>query len=400
MVKPKVLLLGASLESDNKGVNALGIGAITLLINNYKEATISLLCVGNQPHNTKTIKVGNKTHEVKVYYFSKTKFLTSFIDALIYRLLPKSSTLRSDISKVLASSDIIFDINEGDSFSDIYGLKRIIRHFTDSKLALTWSKPLVFLPQTIGPFNTTIGKYLGKHIIRRLTKVYVRDEKAFPFLKKLKINKELSIDMAVYMEPKGTQIQVKPNTVGININGLMFLNRYKTMSGKYDSYPAFLVTVISLLIQKGYEVLLIPHTYNKDKPNSEDDLEAIKKFMAANPSFSKKVSFVEGQYNAQELKGIISQTAFFMGSRMHSCIAALSMSIPTIGLSYSYKFEGTFKMFDQKERVISLSDINKQDIQIIINQIFTALSAKEKISKELKKINQREMLKITIGEND
>jgi len=34
---------------------------------------------------------------------------------------------------------------------------------------------------------------------------------------------------------------------------------------------------------------------------------------------------------------------FFIGSRMHSCIAALSQGIPAVGIAYSGKFHGVFE---------------------------------------------------------
>src|SRR6056300_1048475 len=166
----KILLIGASLHSDNRGVNALGLGAITLLSNNYPNASISLLCVGEFRELTERVVIGNKTKEVSVHYFSKENVIKSFFEAYAYRLLSKKRTPRLAISALISSSDIVFDINEGDSFSDIYGLKRIVRHFTDSRLILSWKKPLIFLPQTLGPFNTLLGKVLARHIICRLEK--------------------------------------------------------------------------------------------------------------------------------------------------------------------------------------------------------------------------------------
>lgn len=396
----KILLIGASLHSDNRGVNALGLGAITLLSNNYPDASISLLCVGEFRELTERVVIGNKTKEVSVHYFSKENVIKSFFEAYAYRLLSKKRTPRLAISALISSSDIVFDINEGDSFSDIYGLKRIVRHFTDSRLILSWKKPLIFLPQTLGPFNTLLGKVLARHIICRLEKLYVRDRKAFPFLDKMSAKKELSIDMAVYMTSEKVDLKVKPNSVGININGLMYLNRYKSLGGKYAAYPEFLSGLVKKVISEGYEVILIPHTYNASQPNTEDDLMAINKFLSSDPSFLNKVSYVDGQYNAQQLKWIISQTVFFLGSRMHSCIAALSTSTPTIGLSYSYKFEGTFKMFGQQDNVISLNDLKKETIPTLIEEISVTLSNSKSIAKSLEKANQREMLTIKTTEDD
>lgn len=387
-----ILLLGASLESDNKGVNALGVGAITLLNNNYKNAKISLLCVGEQTTHEKELTISGEIVKVKLCYFTKHEILKSLKEAYLYKYFGVTSKL--EVSELIQSSDIVFDINEGDSFSDIYGSRRIIRHFTDSKLILSWKKTLVFLPQTLGPFDTVIGKFLGAHILKRLHKLYVRDIKAFDFLDKIGVKKELSIDMAVYINPEEIPVEVKPNTVGINVSGLMYLNRYKSLDGKYNNYPVFLKQLVERILKDGYEVMLIPHTYNSISPNVEDDLEGIRKFVNDNPEIANKISFIDQDYSAQELKYVISKTVFFMGSRMHSCIAALSTSVPTIGLSYSYKFEGTFKMFKQQELVFDVNHLKEDNLDELINKILVAISLKKEIKSVLLKENMREQLSL------
>jgi colanic acid/amylovoran biosynthesis protein len=57
-------------------------------------------------------------------------------------------------------------------------------------------------------------------------------------------------------------------------------------------------------------------------------------------------------YDQHEIKAVIGRCDFFIGSRMHSCIAALSQGIPTIGVAYSKKFEGVFDSIGMRNWVI------------------------------------------------
>ena len=70
---------------------------------------------------------------------------------------------------------------------------------------------------------------------------------------------------------------------------------------------------------------------------------------------------IEGFYDQSELKGIISLCDFFIGSRMHSCIAALSQGIPTVGIAYSKKFIGVFESAGVGEFVIDARLCDKRD---------------------------------------
>jgi len=51
----------------------------------------------------------------------------------------------------------------------------------------------------------------------------------------------------------------------------------------------------------------------------------------------------EGPYDQSEIKYIIGLCDFFIGSRMHACIAALSQCVPTVGIAYSRKFRGVME---------------------------------------------------------
>lgn len=53
----------------------------------------------------------------------------------------------------LAQCDLVLDIGEGDSFTDIYGLRRFRYHIASKLVALHSGKPLILSPQTIGPFK-------------------------------------------------------------------------------------------------------------------------------------------------------------------------------------------------------------------------------------------------------
>src|SRR5688572_16943481 len=100
----KIILLGASLESDNRGVNALGIGAITIIKNSYPDSEISLLLVGSKRYTRKKIFIEGKELPVDLYYFPKYDYLKSIFESIlnkVFRIPPKM-----DISKLITKSNL------------------------------------------------------------------------------------------------------------------------------------------------------------------------------------------------------------------------------------------------------------------------------------------------------
>jgi colanic acid/amylovoran biosynthesis protein len=69
-------------------------------------------------------------------------------------------------------------------------------------------------------------------------------------------------------------------------------------------------------------------------------------------SYKDRIHIVSNEYDQSEIKAIIGGCDFFVGSRMHACIAALSQEIPTVGVAYSKKFAGVFESAGMEDEVV------------------------------------------------
>jgi len=383
-ISPYILLLGVSIESDNRGVTGLALGAMKVLLSSFGTSNFAIFQISSEERiNKQDLFIDGNHIRVKTYYFSKRSVLRCILEFYIFKFFKKQPV--SELSKLILNSWKVFDTNEGDSFSDIYGYKRIIRHFLDSFMVLLSGKDLTFLPQTIGPFNTFIGKTLAKYILKRLKTIYLRDTYGETILRRLKVPYDVTTDMAVYLSGQKVDYDIPPETVGININGLLYYQSYGEIVGNFNNYKILILKLIDAIIDKGFNVLLIPHTYNTLTPSNEDDLIAIKEIVKEKEN--NQLKYVNNDYNAAELKFLISQLAFFIGSRMHSCIASLSTSVPAVGLGYSIKFKGTFKVFNQEGSVININKIDAHKVDSVIAKILEKIKDKGQSREELFRIN-------------
>jgi polysaccharide pyruvyl transferase WcaK-like protein len=175
---------------------------------------------------------------------------------------------------------------------------------------------------------------------------------------------QLSPDVAFSLEVvRPAELQVEPpltgsmpaGVIGLNVNGLMYNGGYsrKNMFGLTLQYAEFLTSLITaLLAEHSGELWLIPHTFAA-VGNVESDPDASTRVRESlPPALQERVRIVTKEYDAHELKGIIGQCDFFIGSRMHSCIAALSQGVPCVGVAYSMKFAGVFESVGMEEWVV------------------------------------------------
>ena len=382
---PNIVMLGTTMVNNNRGCEALALGALTKLCEIYDCDTFTVIS-GNTPakrEETELIINGKKVRVITKFVDRYTFYWALFV-VIFYKLFHITN---NDLIRIISKADIVFDINHGDGFTDNYGMPRLIRAFFETVLTSIMKKPLIFLPQTIGPFNTLWGKLMAIIILKGCSKVFVRDNMANDFLHSIGINPIEAYDLSVYMKPEKVDFEVLPNTIGINISGLLHFKTDVTDTAPFEMYDSFIEKLLSSLIEEGYKVLLVPHTYNNTNPDRADDLKACQYF--AKKLNSSKIRVVDKDYSAPQLKYIISQCDFFMGSRMHSNFAALSTSTPVIGLSYSYKFEGGFERFGIKDCVINLKNIKSYDIQSIINKILSLIDEKSRIKDILLDINSK-----------
>jgi polysaccharide pyruvyl transferase WcaK-like protein len=85
--------------------------------------------------------------------------------------------------------DIVADITGGDSFSDIYGMRRFLIGFLRKWLVLLFNKDLVMLPQTYGPFKRSLTRVMARYILKRTKLIYSRDRAGVEYLNSLLNNR-------------------------------------------------------------------------------------------------------------------------------------------------------------------------------------------------------------------
>lgn len=245
----------------------------------------------------------------------------------------------------MASCDLILDFTGGDSFSDIYGLKRLWRKLLHKQMVLLSGTPLVLAPQTYGPLRHRIARPWFVHVINRAARVFTRDDLSQDFLHGLGIDKAtIATDVAVALPWDRGRFQL-PDTervrIGINISGLLWNGGY-TGNNQFNlkaDYRRYCNALVESLLQDGHEVHLIPHVLTRDWESSrEDDFGVSVELRSAYPECVMAPRFK----SPVEAKSYISTMNAFIGSRMHATIASFSAGVPTIPVAYSRKFQGLF----------------------------------------------------------
>jgi colanic acid/amylovoran biosynthesis protein len=410
----KVCLLGASFDTGNLGVSALAESSIKIILNRWPEAEIILLGTGSS-NGEHLLKISGREVRVRIVRmrFCKNLFLRShfcvlLLNALLFKLLPLRGfrnllSAMNPYVRVLIEADKVFDITGGDSFSDIYGLRRfLIYGFLQKWLVTLFGKELILLPQTYGPFKSSIIRMMAKNVLKRAGVVYARDKESVEFVQTLlgrhNVNGKLRFmpDVAFVLDshrPKIIDVGSLDNVrkedsivVGLNISGLLFNGGYtqENMFGLKVNYSELIYSVVDFLMEdERLLVLLVPHVLSPSMVVEDDPNACRQLYEKLSEKYPGRIFLTQGRYNQNGIKYIIGLCDFFIGSRMHACIAALSQSIPAVGIAYSKKFQGVFESVGMGSYVADVYQCSKDKLLYTIK---TALEDRDKIRMHLNKV--------------
>lgn len=402
----KIGLLGASVDTGNMGVSVLAAGSVQNLLRQYPNADVYFLNYARQAEELEFRGAERKTqHRLVPIRFSKYLFqgnnvflLTAFSAVMrLFLKQPARSGLarRNAVLSEMSDTDVFVAISGGDSFSDIYGLVRLLYVGLPQILVLLLGKRLVLLPQTVGPFETPAARFIAKYILRGAETVYSRDAERLDAIremaelrgeqrKKIRFGYDLGFQVPPARRLNLEISQLPPGAVtnsgliGINISGLLW-NEGRKFNLSVD-YRLFTIRSVEYFLETtSSPILLVPHVASRG--NGDDDLgatqEVIAHFAKTHP---QRVGTAKVGLLYDETKGLIGQCDYFMGARMHACIAALSQAVPCTALAYSGKFEGVMASVGANTITI---DLRNTDIDAALKAVITNYQKRHKLRENL-----------------
>jgi len=403
-----ICLSGGSLHVGNMGCRALGASLIALAAESMPPMNITLLYGNSQPGEVEVLDASGRPLRVRLVNYRmsprsqlKEHLLWIFILSILYRCIPnrrlRKLAQRNPWIKAVQSASFLGEISGGDSFADIYGVRRFLFAVAPTVIAMLLGTPVVFLPQTYGPFKHSFTRTGARFLLRRANAVFARDRESLDLARNLL--KGHGIEGTVHLCPDvGFILPGKPVadplfipaippertevTVGINISGLLYMGGYtrKNMFALSCDYQTTVRALIEAFVSRpGVRVLLLPHTFESGEQS--DQLATRRIWQSLPDKLKTRVHVLTGNYGQSEMKGIIRQCGFFVGSRMHACIASLSQGIPTVGIAYSRKFAGVFDTVGMADAVLDARVLNEAMIKARCLEMF---DHREKLTSELR----------------
>lgn len=395
--KVKICILGAGFDTGNMGVSALAEGSLKCILHRFPDAEIILLNYGKSGF-TFPFRTGGMQTVVRLVNmrFSKRFYLKNNIAMLILlsfalKLIPYRNLRRKLIEgnpclREIEGCDVVASIAGGDSFSDIYGVGRLLYVSLPQVLVVLRGKKLVLLPQTIGPFKGRSARVIAKYILNHAEVIYSRDHQGLKDAQNLmaanyeRDRLRFCCDVGFVVDPTppaelglvGLPASREGSPlIGVNISGLLFAqgHNHNGFSGLRMEYRKLVYALVDFLIRrKKAVVLLVPHVIAK--LGEGDSYVCQRVYEELKPKYGDSVALANGTYNQNEIKYIIGMCDFFVGARMHACIAAVSQNVPTVPIAYSDKFIGVMQTVGMDGFVADPRKMGQEEILTIVDRAF------------------------------
>lgn len=242
------------------------------------------------------------------------------------RSLAREHLDRHQVRDWLATFDVVVDTRSGDSFADIYGTKRLATMSAFADLARRAGVPVVLGPQTIGPFDSRVGRTIARHSMRTAALTMARDPASAAAAHELGRDVDVLTTDVVFALPAPPRTHTRD--VLLNVSGLLW------DGSPHVDGPAYRRTIDALttrLLAAGRHVTLLAHVL--DSPLSDNDVPAVHEVALAHPGVDIAIPT-----DLDDARSIIASAELVIGSRMHACLNALSLGVPALPLAYSRKF--------------------------------------------------------------
>ncbi len=396
--KPPKFLITEVNTSYNKGDSATVLGILKIIRNKYPDSTITVLTPTPSEDIKYYSKYGAKTHIQlcdimgkkfpRIIYWTFYLLKMSFLFIRIKLGFLPITKKDKNIIELYRKADLVISCSGGR-----LGGKKITPIF-NGVIPIYFAKKLgkkVFVcAQSIEPFKSNFIKYLTRFVLNRVDYITVREGISLDVIESLNIKtpSELTADLAFLLDSdskeSGKSLLIKE---GIPMNDKLrigiTITKWRIPDSKSELKNNQIVDIIkdtieSLIKENNSIIIFFPQVII---PDSEDDrLLSIEIKNRIDSPESENVFVLSENYSPHQLKAMMGNMDLFIGKRLHSCIFALSMYVPTIIIGYEKKAWGIMKMIGHEKFVLDVRTLSKEKL---VSSAKKLLSEREIITKNL-----------------
>lgn len=237
----------------------------------------------------------------------------------------------------------------GFAFGDQHPPERAVQFAARVEAAKRSGKPVVLLPQALGPFENPAIRDAFVRIVDAADLVFARDDISMQHARKAAGARDY-----LRQAPDFTNLVCPELSVDSGDSDRVCIVPNQRMIEKAESeeeaaaYVPLLVRCVETVEDEGLQPILLLHERG-DKELAVDVQQHI----------GHSIPLHEEQ-DPVALKRFLGESHLVIGSRFHSLVGALSQGVPSIGTSWSHKYEMLFRDYGCEEMLLPVPATDEQ----------------------------------------
>jgi len=314
----------------------------------------------------------------------------------LWLLLNGRLGIRTD--RVLYASHAFYDalcwadlvvVSGGDILAD-YGEAAVKHYFFPIAVAIALHKKVFVFAQSISRYRDDGLRDFARRYLDRVNLITVRERLSYDYLRELGVAAPLHLtaDPAFLLQPcspERVEEIVQSERLSLDSRPLIGLSVSNTVTnwgeGSHENFIREMAETIERLAARydGSRFLFVPHVIHRDDSGKDD--RSVAREIYHKTACRDRLRLVEGDYQCDELKGVIGLCDLFIGARTHATIASASQAVPTVALAYSTKAYGIMDdVFDRERCVLSVRELTAEKLS---EMAATLLEERERVVRNI-----------------
>ena len=223
-------------------------------------------------------------------------------------------------------------------------------------------KPVYLYAQSIGPFEAEFQAALVRCALQRTRLILVREEISMGFVASWKLPCPVRMaGDAAFLLPTTAERDLAARLPPSRRRVGMTVRQWSKKVEEQEHFEAAITQLIDWIVASGESlVVLIPQV---TFAAWEDDDREVMRRIYAQVHAKNRVVLIEDDLSALRVKALCGEMDFFIGTRMHSNLFALSMEVPAIAIGYQPKSLGIMRQLGLERWVIPWEGVTLERLQ-------------------------------------
>jgi polysaccharide pyruvyl transferase WcaK-like protein len=285
---------------------------------------------------------------------------------------------------VLRGFDGLIDAS-GLAYSDAFGPEPLRRAQWFWTAAAAQRKPVVFMPQSWGPFETfpALDRLALRCQLKRAAAVFARDDESAAHLRSVGVDGPSirSCPDIVFAFAGAPAAAARPARKEPAVAMAPNMRLYDRTGGgeAANPYVGLLADMAARIAASGHSIVLLPHEIIRDSGRGRDDrflCGLLAEALAARSIPAERPDVT----NAAAIREEIASCRAIVASRFHAAVLGLSAGVPAFLVGWQGKYAGLMQRFGMPECVAGIEDLGPGRREALLESVDSWLSRREELA--------------------